>query len=338
MHNDFICPLCQTPDHSPLHRTSGGFTAFNRNRADFYLCDQCGLVFRLPMPDSRELVHEFYEVEYWRARNLQCHELLKVQPHLIDRLEAIFEAIGERWDEGTIIDVGCGFGHLAATLAQLFPDCRVIGLEPDLNLAKSLQTCKTQQNIEIVAGSLESFNSNDRGTIVAAYLSTVFEHIFDPVKGLQKLHRMLAPGGWLVIELPDVMEPGVLGLDYFFRDFHLFYYSDRTLSALLNQCGFEVCGLKRGGVFRTATAPTLCVAARKIENPPEGRKLQPDLSGEPERIRERIRSVRKATRLRGPINFIYRYRIRMPLLKLKSAIRKKIDRIDRIFAGLNRII
>lgn len=309
----FCCPLCASTAHSLLHRTRGGWNSFNRRAASFELCHGCGLVVRWPLPNALEALHNFYEAEYWQNKPQTVFAPTRAQKQ---RWEALCEVLGPTWASGKVVDVGCGPGHFTTLLAQQLTACQIIGLEPSAVMADSLQTQRPVRNLQIVAGTLESFSSADE--IKAFFMLTVFEHLLNARAALQKMHGLLAKNGWLVIETPDVYEPGRFGLDYFFRDFHLFYYSEHTLSLLLQQCGFEVVSVQRGGAFRTASGPTLCVTARKATTLMQA-AAQPT---EADRIRQRIQTYARKHRVRGPLRLFYNYQVRQPVLRLKSKVRR----------------
>jgi len=88
----------------------------------------------------------------------------------------------------------------------------------------------------------------------------VIEHAADPRRVIEEIHRVLRPGGWLVLATPNLedhifrgayalarrrrsllFEPGE-------RELHLFYFSAGTLRRLAVSAGFEVLevGFDRG--------------------------------------------------------------------------------------------
>ena len=71
----------------------------------------------------------------------------------------------------------------------------------------------------------------------------VFEHVEEPRAELEKLHRILKPGGLLVIEIPSVDSPLVRLMRSRHRHFvpdHFWYFDRTTLPAFVRQSGFEV--------------------------------------------------------------------------------------------------
>jgi SAM-dependent methyltransferase len=71
----------------------------------------------------------------------------------------------------------------------------------------------------------------------------VFEHLPDPPAALNTLVRFLAPGGLLLIEVPNIATWSVRLLGPRHRHFvpdHLYFFSARTLGRLLQQAGLEI--------------------------------------------------------------------------------------------------
>lgn len=320
MNLEFACPLCSADNYSLLHATKGGFTSFNGKKADFYICDGCGLVLKHPRPSKSELLDMFYAVEYWQARNISCNQLFQADSKSTKKLEIILQTMGKIERDEVVADIGCGFGSFTTAAANLLPDCKIIGIEPSIELCQALQNCNKQKNVEIINGRLEKLPPQLLGKVKMAFLVTVFEHIFEPVTALQKLHRLLTPDGYLVIDIPDVMETGNLGLDYYFRDFHLFYYSSQTLSTMLEKCGFEVVSVQRGGTFK-ATTPMLCVVAKKVTQARLDSFKPDEAREEAQRIKQHIFTAANQMKYSGPLNYIYRFKVRKPFLKWKHSVR-----------------
>lgn len=97
-----------------------------------------------------------------------------------------------------VVDLGCGSGEFTARLAEILPQGRVIGVEPDPSMLKAARR-HDHPRLEFVRASAEELEGVvDQGSVdkvlsramlhwlpVASYLG-VFESIF----------RILRPGGW----------------------------------------------------------------------------------------------------------------------------------------------
>jgi SAM-dependent methyltransferase len=79
-----------------------------------------------------------------------------------------------------------------------------------------------------------------RARFDAVVLSDVLEHTFQDHEALLECHRVLRPGGQLILNVP-------LGDDI--GEEHVRVYSERTIRRLLESCGFELVATRYRGVF-----------------------------------------------------------------------------------------
>jgi SAM-dependent methyltransferase len=96
--------------------------------------------------------------------------------------------------------------------------------------------------LDVHTGSLESA-AVPTGSVDAVVLADVIEHLFDPAATLREIHRVLKPGGRLLLLTPDVgsamarlVGPRWWGL----LDDHYFYFSRQTLQRVLEREGFAI--------------------------------------------------------------------------------------------------
>jgi len=72
----------------------------------------------------------------------------------------------------------------------------------------------------------------------------VLEHLIEPKEVLEKINRLLKPGGLLVIEVPNeanlMMEISKEFNDFFYIRDHVAYYTPSILCQLVKDCGYEV--------------------------------------------------------------------------------------------------
>ena len=163
-------------------------------------------------------------------RRALVHEALNAQP-------------GER-----ILDVGCGPGfYVAETLDRVGPDGSVVGVDPSAAmLAISGKRVAGRENVELREGAATPLPVDD-ASFDAALSVQVFEYIADTAAALAELHRVVRPGGRVLIwdvdwgtlswhsEDPERMDRAMHAWDA-----HLAHPKlPRTLRAQLRAAGFE---------------------------------------------------------------------------------------------------
>ncbi|MFL5925958.1 MAG: class I SAM-dependent methyltransferase [Gaiellaceae bacterium] len=110
--------------------------------------------------------------------------------------------------ESTVVDVGAGTGKLTRLLPAI--GARVVAIEPVAEMRAKLDALGT--GVEVVDGTAESIPLPDRSA-TAITVAQAF-HWFVHERALPELHRVLAPGGYLVLfwnnrDLDDPVQRGV---------------------------------------------------------------------------------------------------------------------------------
>jgi arsenite methyltransferase len=170
--------------------------------------------------------------------------------------EALAARAGER-----ILDVGCGPGfYVEELLDAVGPDGAVVGVDgsPQM-LAAAAARCGRHGNVAFHQGDATALPVHD-ASFDAALCVQVLEYVADPTVALSEMHRVLRPGGRVVVwdidratvtwhsEDPARMERVLRAWDE-----HLTHPSlPRTLAARLRAAGFSRVGVE-GHVFTTTT-------------------------------------------------------------------------------------
>lgn len=109
-------------------------------------------------------------------------------------LGALPALLDDRW---TVGDLGCGTGQLAAALAPFVE--RVIGVdESRAMLAAARRRLAGFANVELRSGELEALPL-ETASLDAALLMLALHHLVEPERALAEAHRVLRPGGRLLI-------------------------------------------------------------------------------------------------------------------------------------------
>ena len=142
------------------------------------------------------------------------------------------------------LDVGAADGFLAERLTAHGWSVTALERDPEL-AARARGRCK-----EVVVADLESAPPLLHGPFEAIIYGDVLEHLSDPTTVLRALDQTLAPGGAVIVSVPNVAHLWVrLSLlagrfDYADRGIldrtHLRFFTRRTLLELLRSAGLRV--------------------------------------------------------------------------------------------------
>jgi len=234
------CNLCGGDDFrvvydQPLREQEpddmGDFVA-STDRYDAYgrivRCNRCGLVYTNPRPRAETITEGYRKAvdpDYARedsSRSINAHLSL----HTLKRYA----------HSGRLLDVGCATGYFL-NAARL--DFETQGIELSEWAAKYAQE---RLRLDVVNAGLDDAPFA-AGHFDVVALNDVIEHFTDPKAALVRIHALLRPGGLLYLVTPDIDSLSarlMRGRWWGLRPAHVYYFSRKTLSALLRETGFEV--------------------------------------------------------------------------------------------------
>jgi methionine biosynthesis protein MetW len=102
-------------------------------------------------------------------------------------------------EKSRVLDVGCSSGNFGEVLIHE-KKCEVIGIDidkPDVTRAQKKLTAAHVRNIE-------RENVDDLGTFDVVIFADVLEHLLDPIGALEKVKKILRPGGRIVFSIPNM--------------------------------------------------------------------------------------------------------------------------------------
>jgi SAM-dependent methyltransferase len=136
---------------------------------------------------------------------------------------------------GRLLDVGCGEGTFLRFAARHYDVC---GIDLDersvARAAETLGDRVARLTLEDLAGS-EPEQAFDVATMFE-----VLEHVEDPVGALATVHRLLRPGGRLVLSVPNRLRPGGDDDPVDWPPNHLTRWTDAAVGRALGRTGFRV--------------------------------------------------------------------------------------------------
>ena len=135
------------------------------------------------------------------------------------------------------LEIGCASGRFLERLRS--EGWQVEGIEPSDAAAARARS----RGLDVRTGTLDSTDLSEE-TFDAVFAWMVLEHVPDPRRTLEVVHRALKGGGWLTLSVPNAgcWEPWVFGRYWYAYDLprHLHHFSPRRLRQLLHETGFVV--------------------------------------------------------------------------------------------------
>lgn len=159
-----------------------------------------------------------------------------------------------------VLDVGCAGGHLARVLVER--GCVVSGVEYDEQAAEQARPVLDR----LVVGDLERVDlvgELGEGGFDVVVFGDVLEHLRDPLPVLRAARRLLAPGGYVVLSVPNIAHGAVrlslLRGHFDYRPLglldatHVRFFTRASLTAFLRDAGFAATDFLRttAGLFET---------------------------------------------------------------------------------------
>ncbi|MBI2317741.1 MAG: class I SAM-dependent methyltransferase [Betaproteobacteria bacterium] len=150
---------------------------------------------------------------------------LKALPAVVARLEA----------GGRVLDVGCGVGRVALTLARAFPRATIMGLDPD---RESVRQASAAAEAEGLAARVwfSAAGAGELGTGEKFDLITACDCVHDfarPLETLKEIRARLAPDGVLLVIEPkaaDRLEDNQNSIATMYYGFSVFHCMTQSLA------------------------------------------------------------------------------------------------------------
>jgi SAM-dependent methyltransferase len=215
-------------------------------------CRRCGLMYANPQEhvDCDEFAGQGQDEVYDPESPRHYHYFQKQLTQLPDNERALRVLNSVFPKRGKLLEIGSFAGVFLDRIRAT--GWEVTGLEPDRPVG---QYARSKYGLEIVEGVLPN-PALGEASFDAVLLQHVIEHMPDPAANLREIRRLLRVGGVFVVETPRFNSLLFKVLGRRERSVqncpgHIYFFTEKTLRALLERQGFKVFRTERVG--RTLT-------------------------------------------------------------------------------------
>jgi 2-polyprenyl-3-methyl-5-hydroxy-6-metoxy-1,4-benzoquinol methylase len=219
------CALCNKRDVAS-HVIKNGYRIVR--------CRNDGLLFVSPRPADPSV---FYDSRYYDGG----------VPGVYASYEAHTASMEQEWsrrlsllrelspDGQRLLDVGAATGGFLA----LARDHGWQGRGIDLSEYAAAEA-RNLRGLDVIAGSLPN-SAFEAGTFDVVTMWDCIEHLSDPGSVVQSIQSLLKPGGILALSTGEIPhEDSRAASGWYYPPWHLYYFSQQTITALLRSAGFEL--------------------------------------------------------------------------------------------------
>jgi 2-polyprenyl-3-methyl-5-hydroxy-6-metoxy-1,4-benzoquinol methylase len=216
-------------------------------------CTNCSLITIDPLP-SPEAVKSFYCDKYFEKDyrcGIRSHSYYEEESAAIEKANQLLPRVKKLKPQGVLLEIGCAGGTFLDRASKM--GYQVEGVELSQSMS---QKASDIYGVQVRQGDFEELQFMDESFDIVCMFD-VFEHFREPGKALEKIHRMLKPGGIVVIDVPTTknalpfkLSVNLLNIAKKTRrisspPYHLYEYLPATLQGFLSRAKFEQCELQK---------------------------------------------------------------------------------------------
>ena len=204
-------------------------------------CAECGYAHLAAIPTAENLAR-FYSVDFWQKEKAGALADFEREAEWWEAVHGDWLSIIEAHTSGrNLLDIGSGYGFFL--LAAMMRHWRTHGV--DLN-TDAIDYCEKNLGKGVVTrASWETFFTLENFDAITAHW--FIEHIPDPLRFLRACKTHLAPGGVLMLAVPQEWTKAQAHANaatpnkcWWVHHTHVNYFTLDSLTALLDRAGFEV--------------------------------------------------------------------------------------------------
>jgi SAM-dependent methyltransferase len=261
------CPVCEANESIFLgYRGGEAHHSGEGIKTSVVRCKKCSHQYPNPMPFPKNSLDELYHNpdEYFQGSDVES-----LKKNALKMLSQFEKQLGRK---GRFLDVGCGVGYMLWAAKEL--GWEVEGVDPSKAF---IEAGKARLGVNGKAVFLEDAKFPD-DYFDAVLMSSILEHLYNPIETLCEVRRVLNPEGWFHFDVPNedglYMKFGnfymklqqrdwVVVMAPTFPPYHVQGFNPKSVRKLLERAGLEIKELNMcGGVWALTGEQSL---RKKIE-------------------------------------------------------------------------
>lgn len=254
--SSMICRICENQEHNIAYEVREMMLGL-RDKHSYFECAECGCLQISSIPDNIQSYYpseDYYSYDQVKANTGIKGALIRMRDRyaatghcLIGKVMQHFQPHDKlpslRYTNVTldahILDVGCGAAHLLHSMKEAgFKN--LLGIDPF-----NKEDIKYKNGLSIEQKSIHELPiKNKQGDWDLIMFNHSFEHVFDQHEVLEKVLKLLKPGGICMIRIPTVTSWAwrSYGVDWVQLDAprHFFLHSIKSMHQLAETKGFKL--------------------------------------------------------------------------------------------------
>ena len=232
------CPFCEKTELS-VFKTVKDYTvsgeSFTLSR-----CNSCGLIFTNPRPDKNSIGGYYQSEDYISHTNSKKGILNNtyqlVRKYSINKKYSLIRNFSGEDSTRSLLDIGCGTGEFLAYCKE--NGFKFIGIEPSESARKL-----AKENHDLAVFDLPELAAIESETFDVITMWHVLEHVHDLNPTIQTVKRLLKPGGYYFVAVPnpESFDAGKYGSQWAAFDVprHLFHFAPATMKKIMIASGLQ---------------------------------------------------------------------------------------------------
>ncbi len=190
------CPLCGSKQNKLWASATDLEYLTTSQTFQYFKCPQCSCLFIHPVPVNKLSV--IYPPNYYSFSGDQPSWVEKAKQTMDARwLRRILGRISV--DQINILDVGGGTGWMLDLLKNIDPR---VALTQVVDMDQKAAQKARAKGHRYFQGPIEAFATRQKFHLVLMF--NLIEHVKDPIQVLQKIQKVLVPGGLLLVKTPNI--------------------------------------------------------------------------------------------------------------------------------------